>query len=85
MGFTQPRWGWVFDIDRLPRIAAWPQSWAKGWNPVGIPGSRPYTAASRCIKKDDMAATYSLSTTKCLGGVVVNQQQSKLPSEMKIK
>jgi len=26
------------EFDRFPRIAARPQSWAGGWNPIGIPG-----------------------------------------------
>jgi hypothetical protein len=30
--------GLVAGCDRLPRIAALPQSWAGGRNPVGIPG-----------------------------------------------
>ena len=33
--WTQPRWGWAI-WERVPRVAAWPQPWAGGRNPVGI-------------------------------------------------
>ena len=36
VGMTQPRWGWGLGISP-PRVAALPQPWAMGQNPVGIP------------------------------------------------
>jgi predicted nuclease of restriction endonuclease-like (RecB) superfamily len=33
---TQPRWGWNVHANRVPRVAAWPQPWAGGRNPVGM-------------------------------------------------
>ena len=38
VGMTQPRWGWGLGISP-PRVAALPQPWAMGQNPVGIPAS----------------------------------------------
>ena len=36
VGLTQPRWGWRAGVERGPRVAAVPQPWAGGQNPVGI-------------------------------------------------
>jgi hypothetical protein len=40
VGLTQPRWGWRAGVELEPRVAAVPQPWAGGQNPVGI-GIRP--------------------------------------------
>ena len=34
---TQPRWGWGSCVGDVPRVAALPQPWAMGQNPLGIP------------------------------------------------
>ena len=94
---TQPRRGCSVHSNRIPRVAAWPQPWAGGRNPVGIeialdvtthergPEDQPSIGIILCAKKDDVEVEYALRSKANPIGVAAYELQSKLPGELKGK
>ena len=88
---TQPRRGWSVHSNRIPRVAAWPQPWAGGRNPVGIeialdvtthergPDDQPSIGIILCAEKDDVEVEYALRSKANPIGVAAYELQSKLP------